>query len=154
MFILFSKKSRSITNNDDDNDVDLFFLIIFFIIVCPSDGTLNGAPSQEQQPPWHAKDRFTRIRWRVGSRGAPGKLQNFTEILPIRRKTLYNQSIELHSIVVCFYCYFSFCLFVFPFCVVRFSFVRSFCLGFVLFVCLFSWLVGFFVFVVFCVIHY
>ena len=30
--------------------------------ICPSDGTLNGAPG-----PWHAKDRFSGCRRRVGS---------------------------------------------------------------------------------------
>ena len=46
-------------------------------LLCPSDGTLNGAPCQELQPPWHAKDRFAGFWWRVGSWGPPGKLQNF-----------------------------------------------------------------------------
>ena len=45
-------------------------------LLCPSDGTLNGAPCQELQPPWHAKDRFAGFWWRVGSWGPPGKLQN------------------------------------------------------------------------------
>ena len=30
--------------------------------LCPSDGTLNGAPCQGLQHPWHAKHRFTEFR--------------------------------------------------------------------------------------------
>jgi hypothetical protein len=36
----------------------------------PSDGTLNGAPCQRSQPPWHAKERSPDGRKRVGSLGA------------------------------------------------------------------------------------
>ena len=50
------------------------------VVWCLSDGTLNGAPCQGLQAPWHAKDRFTLFLWKVyiGSWGLPGKLQNFT----------------------------------------------------------------------------
>ena len=73
-----------------------------------SDGTLNGALCQGKQHPWHAKHRFTKFRWRVGSWGPPGKLQNlktddFQLIygwkLPIRRKTISNQSIYPPTVV-------------------------------------------------------
>ena len=62
--------------------------------------------------PWHAKDRFTGFRWRVGSWVPPGKLQkhltnfrrrNMAEISPIRRKTLSNQSIN-HWLLLLFCC--------------------------------------------------
>ena len=37
------------------------------------------APSvNDNNPPWHVKDRFTAFRWRVGSWGPPGNFQNFT----------------------------------------------------------------------------
>ena len=55
----------------------LHFLYFYLNFLCRSDGTLNGAPYQGYQPPWHAEDRFTGFRWRVGSWGPPGKLQNF-----------------------------------------------------------------------------
>jgi hypothetical protein len=41
----------------------------------PSDGTLNGAPCQGSQPPWHVKDRFSDVRKRVGSLGAVRETQ-------------------------------------------------------------------------------
>ena len=92
-------------------------------------------PVSRTTTPWHAKDRFTRIRWRVGSRGPPEKLLNSTAILPIRRKTLYNQSIYLF-IVVCFYCYFSFSFLCGLFLICLFVlFGALFCL----FVCLVGW---------------
>ena len=31
-------------------------------LLCLSDGTLNGAPFEEEQPSWQAKDRFTGFR--------------------------------------------------------------------------------------------
>ena len=31
---------------------------------------------KNNNPPWHAKDRFTNFRWREGLWGPPGKLQN------------------------------------------------------------------------------
>ena len=73
----------------------------FSIVRCPSDGTLNGAPCQGLQPPWHAKDRFTGFRWREKAReDCQGKFKisklnsrYMAERLPIRRKTISNQSI-------------------------------------------------------------
>jgi hypothetical protein len=69
---------------------------------------MYGAPCQGSQPPWHAKDRFTDVRKRVGSLGAIKETQTFktkhyiliyrrnmAEILLKRRKTP-NQSIKNH----------------------------------------------------------
>jgi hypothetical protein len=77
----------------------------------PSDGTLNGAPCQGSQPPWHAKDRFPDVRKRVGSLGAIREThtfktkhyiliycRNMAEILLKRRKTP-NQSIKTYIIL-------------------------------------------------------
>ena len=38
---------------------------------------VKWCPVSRITTPWHAKDRFTGFRWRVGSWGPPGKLQNF-----------------------------------------------------------------------------
>ena len=64
-------------------------------ILCPSDGTLNGAPYQGYPPPpTLARKRpfhwIVNFRWKVGSWGPPGKIQNcrrryMAEILPIWR---------------------------------------------------------------------
>ena len=34
--------------------------------ICPSDGTLNSAPCQGHQLPWHPKDHFSGFRTSVG----------------------------------------------------------------------------------------
>jgi hypothetical protein len=81
-------------------------VVIHNSLVSPSDGTLNGAPCQRSQPPWHAKDRFPDFRKRVGLLRAVGETQNrilqllnrryVAEILPKWRKTRINQSIIIH----------------------------------------------------------
>jgi hypothetical protein len=43
---------------------------IGLFLLSPLDGTVNSAPCQGSQPPWHAKDRFPDVQKRVGSLGA------------------------------------------------------------------------------------
>ena len=62
---LCRKLLQSLTNKVWFLQSDIRFYILC-IIFCPSDGTLNGAPCQGQNPPWHVKDRSTGFRWRVG----------------------------------------------------------------------------------------
>jgi hypothetical protein len=54
----------------------------------PSEGTLNCAPGQGSQPHWHAKDRFSDFRKRVGSFRAVGETQThkteyFSCLIPV-----------------------------------------------------------------------
>ena len=67
---------------------------------------VKWCPVSRITTPWHAKDRFSGFRRRVGSWGPPGKLKNFITnshrrymagILPVRRKTQNNQSINLSN---------------------------------------------------------
>ena len=84
------------------------FCHIWYLFIFMSVGwDVKWSPMSRTTTPWHAKDRFSGFRRRVGSWGPPGKLQNFITyhlpnsrrrcmagILPIRRKP-QKQSINL-----------------------------------------------------------